>query len=161
MIEAILCTFSVIAILLSITSSIEVPSPFFSINICNLRKEILRKCEDFTYLNLFDNLICKGSEITHRMYDIDCSSYVREELDIILIVKSEELLYYCSLKLANIPISSTESIPQYELEYFNCNWLSELNILKFPQGSMYNHNSERRIQGACDISLNLYSVFYI
>jgi hypothetical protein len=149
---------------LIIASSIEVPGQSFSISICRLRKEITRKCEDFPYLNRLDNLICNVKENLYMMYDLSCRPNLRNDLDIIVILKSEDILYHCILNTAQSFISSTKSLPKYELEYFNCNWLLELKHLKIPQGCMYldnYHIPERRILDSCNISLNLYSVLYI
>lgn len=155
MFTANLLIYSVIAILLGSVISIELEYQSFSIDICTLNHSLAKRC-NISSFGLIESQICRAK------YLVNCSSSLIKDEDYILTLNKNGISYYCSFNFSKEPISLPKNMTLYQLEDFDCSWLSTLESFNFNQNLRYtnsHHEPDRRMQTSCNIRLNL--VYFI
>jgi hypothetical protein len=161
--DLLLWSYSITALLVSTVNSIEIPMRLSLSEVCNLKDELSKYCKDIRQIDYIENQVCSRKELLYSDYFLDCEYNHREERNMILILNSRGLKYFCSLNLVRELISSPKNMKSYEIKYFNCDLLYKIAQTNYTDEHHNNSldNHQRKLQSSCRIGLNLYSVIFI
>jgi hypothetical protein len=153
-----LVTFSVVSVFLTMAISMETKDQSFSIHLCSVQDEIAEMCPN-SDIQIIERLNCTANEVYNSTNVLECTpNLISEKGEAILVLNIKGQSYKCNPKLSQNSSSYPINMASYEVEYSNCELLSNKGPLK---DGYYYRSASRRMEAACNISLNLYSVLFI